>query len=226
MSVLVVAAHPDDEVLGCGGTISRLTQEGQKVYVAIMGEGLTSRYAEKKEADTEMVERLHECSRKVSEALGVCELSMHSLPDNRFDTVPLLDIVKIVEELIEEIKPSIVYTHHAGDLNVDHSLLSRAVLTATRPVPDSVVKTVYAFEIPSSTEWSFQHLQPSFRPNTFFDISKHIDVKVDAMNMYDAEVRPFPHPRSSEALRAIAAKWGSTVGLRAAEAFELIRSTV
>ena len=223
MTVLVVAAHPDDEVLGCGGTISRLTQEGQQVYVAILGEGITSRYAQRGDADSRLVERLHNCSRRVAEMIGVTKLFMYSLPDNRFDTVPLLDIIKIVDDLIDKLNPSIVYTHHAGDLNIDHSLLSRAVLTATRPLPGSSVRSVYTFEVLSSTEWSFQYLQPTFRANTFVDIEKHIGVKIDAMKMYEEEARPFPHPRSSETLRANATRWGSTVGLHAAEAFELIR---
>lgn len=120
MSVLIVAAHPDDEVLGCGGTIARLAKEGHDMYIAILGEGITSRFKEREEAETELVKELHKRSRQVGELLGVKDLFLYSLPDNRFDTVPLLDIVKIIEDLVEKLKPSVIYSHCAGDLNIDH----------------------------------------------------------------------------------------------------------
>ncbi|MGH2542459.1 MAG: PIG-L deacetylase family protein [Ardenticatenaceae bacterium] len=224
MNILVAAAHPDDEVLGCGGTIARLAQEGHEVYIAIFGEGITARYGERDEADAELLKELHVNSQKAAELLGAKDLFMYGLPDNRFDTVALLDIVKIVEGLIDRLKPSVVYTHHLGDLNIDHALLGRAVMTATRPVKGCPVSELYTFEIASSTEWTFQRIEPIFRPNTFVDISAQLDAKLEAMAMYKDEMRPFPHPRSEEALRAVAARWGSVAGLECAEAFELIRS--
>ncbi len=224
MSVLVLAAHPDDEVLGCGGTIAKLAEQGQSIYIAILGEGITSRYDRRKDAEEAAVEQLRACSRAAAELLGAKDLFTHDLPDNRFDTVPLLDIVKLVESLIERVRPDVVFAHHAGDLNVDHSLLGRAVATATRPVPGSEVKEVYAFETPSSTEWTFHQIEPMFRANTFHDISRQIDKKVTALSAYEGEVRPYPHPRSPEVIRAIARRWGSVVGCEAAEAFELIRA--
>ena len=223
MDVLIVAAHPDDEVLGCGGTVARMVREENSVYIAILGEGITSRYDERERADQGLVDALHARSRKVAEVLGATELFTYDLPDNRFDTVPLLDVVKIVEGLIESLKPEVIYTHHGGDLNIDHQVVHRAVLTASRPLADCPVKRLYAFEVPSSTEWSFGQLQPVFRPNVFTDISATLETKIEAMGLYEDEARPFPHPRSPEALRAIARKWGSTVGMEAAEAFELIR---
>ncbi|MCI0437541.1 MAG: PIG-L family deacetylase [Chloroflexi bacterium] len=222
--VLVAAAHPDDEVLGCGGTIARLAQEGDEVSIAIFGEGITARYDERGKADAKLLEKLRGCSRKAAEVLGAKDLFTYGLPDNRFDTLALLDIVKIVEELIDRLKPSVVYTHHPGDLNIDHALLGRAVLTATRPVKGCPVSELYTFEIASSTEWTFQRIEPVFRPNTFVDIGDRLDAKIEAMMAYEDEMRPFPHPRSEEALRAIAARWGSVAGLERAEAFELIRS--
>ncbi|MBN2398491.1 MAG: PIG-L family deacetylase [Deltaproteobacteria bacterium] len=222
-TVLVVAAHPDDEVLGCGGTIARLAGEGHAVYVAILGEGITSRYDEREGADQQSIRALHDRSRQVSKLLGVTELFTYDLPDNRFDTVPMLDVVKIVERLMERLKPEVIYTHHGGDLNVDHVTVHRAVLTASRPVGGCPVRTIYAFEVPSSTEWAFNRFDPVFRPNTFMDISATLEIKIDAMKLYESESRLFPHPRSPEALRAIALRWGSAVGLEAAEAFELIR---
>jgi LmbE family N-acetylglucosaminyl deacetylase len=156
--------------------------------------------------------------------LGVKNIVLHKLPDNRLDTVPLLDIVKIVEGLVEGIKPEIIYTHHGGDLNIDHGVIHRAVLTATRPLAGQPVQEIYAFEVPSSTEWAFQRLEPAFRPNVFVDVSWTLEAKIAAMQCYETEVRQFPHPRSPEALRALAMRWGSLAGCAAAEAFELVRS--
>ena len=223
MTVLVVAAHPDDEVLGCGGTITRLAQEGHDVYIAILGEGITSRYQQREQADQVVVEALHARSRQVAELLGARDLFLYNLPDNRFDTVPLLDVIKIVEELVERLQPQVIYTHHGGDLNVDHVVVHRAVLTATRPVAGCPVREICAFEVPSSTEWAFGQFQSVFRPNVFVDISATLETKVQAMALYESEARPFPHPRSPDALRAIAQRWGSAVGVEAAEVFELVR---
>ena len=224
MTVLVIAAHPDDEVLGCGGTIARLAQEGHEVYIAILGEGITSRYQQRERADQALVEGLHARSRQVAELLGARDLFLYSLPDNRFDTVPLLDVIKIIEELVERLQPQVIYTHHGGDLNIDHVVVHRAVLTATRPVAGCPVKEIYAYEVSSSTEWAFGQFQTGFQPNVFVDISATLETKVQAMALYESEARPFPHPRSPEALQAIARRWGSAVGVEAAEAFELVRS--
>jgi LmbE family N-acetylglucosaminyl deacetylase len=222
-NVLVVAAHPDDEVLGCGGTIPRLVQEGHKVHISVLGEGVTSRYPQPDQADRALVDALYTCSRRAAELLGAEPPYFCDLPDNRFDSLPLLDIIKAVEGLVERLQPQVIYTHHGGDLNIDHMLACRAVLTATRPVPGCPVKEIYAFEVPSSTEWAFQRLEPAFRPNVFVDISATIEAKLQAMQQYATEVRPFPHPRSPEALQAIARRWGSVVGVEYAEAFELVR---
>jgi LmbE family N-acetylglucosaminyl deacetylase len=222
--ILVIAAHPDDEVLGCGGTIARLAQEGHDVYIAILGEGATSRYAKRDDADQEIVKDLQTQSRAVAQLLGAKDLFMSGLPDNRFDTVPLLDIIKIIEDTIAKVKPDVVYTQHGGDLNVDHSTVFRATLTATRPVADCCVRELYAFEVASASEWAFQQFAPPFEPNVFMDVSSTLELKLKAMQVYEQEVRPFPHPRSPDALRAIAKRWGSVAGVMAAEAFQLVRS--
>jgi len=224
MTILVVAAHPDDEALGCGGTIARLAQEGHDVYIAILGEGITSRYEQREQADQELVEVLHARSRQVAELLDARDVFLYSLPDNRFDTVPLLDVIKIIEESVERLQPQAIYTHHGGDLNIDHVVVHRAVLTATRPTAGHPVKEIYTCEVSSSTEWTFGQFQSAFHPNVFVDISATLEIKVQAMQLYESEARPFPHPRSPEVLRAIARRWGSVVGLEAAEAFELVRS--
>lgn len=133
-------------------------------------------------------------------------------------------MIKVIERLIQRLQPQIIYTHHSADLNIDHVVVHRAVLTATRPMQGRPVREVYAFEVPSSTEWSFQQFGASFRPNVFIDIGDTLDIKVQALSLYETEVRAFPHPRSPEVIRAIAHRWGSVVGCEAAEAFELIRS--
>ena len=222
-TVLIIAAHPDDEVLGCGGAIARMTRAGYQVYIAILGEGITSRFPQGDETASALVKTLHSRSREVADLLGAQNLYMFNLPDNRFDSVPLLDVVKIIEGLIEKLSPSIVFTQHGGDLNIDHEIVYRATLTATRPIAGGPVQTLYAYEVASSTEWAFQQFSPVFTPNTFVDISDTLDIKLQAMRLYESEARSFPHPRSETAMRATAQRWGSVIGLPAAEAFEVVR---
>lgn len=224
MNILVIGAHPDDEVLGCGGTIAREVIDGNDVFIAILGEGVTSRYDNREQADSELLKTLQKQSNQVGRLLGAKEVFMYNLPDNRFDTVPLLDVVKIVEELIDKLKPTCIYTHYGGDLNIDHVITHRAVLTATRPLRGQPVQDIYAFEVPSSTEWSFGQYQRGFNPNMFVNISETLDQKIKAMKIYEGELRTFPHPRSSESLRSIAKYRGSAAGQKAAEGFEIIRS--
>lgn len=220
--ILVVAAHPDDEVLGCGGTVAKLSAEAD-VTLAILGEGISSRYDARSDADQAAMEKLHGDAGAVGDLLGAKRVELAGLPDNRFDELALLDVVKVVEALVKKYQPSIIYTHHPGDLNIDHLVTFRAVMTATRPMAGTPVKTIYTFEVLSSTEWAFQQLQPSFTPNVFVDISATIEKKVQGMGLYESEARPFPHPRSAEAIRVSARRWGSVVGLEYAEAFQLVR---
>lgn len=220
-NILVVAAHPDDEVLGCGGTMTRLIEEGFDVYIAILGEGVTSR--DEKPDRTKRIKaitQLRQDSHKADTVIGAKKVFFHNFPDNRFDTVPLLDITKHVERIKKEIAPSIVYTHHRRDLNIDHRVVYYAVLTACRPMKSETVKEIYSFEVPSSTEWNFPN---TFNPNLFIDITGTIERKIKAMNIYKSEIKPYPHPRSEEAVRSIARRWGSLVGVNYAEAFEVIR---
>jgi LmbE family N-acetylglucosaminyl deacetylase len=222
--VLVVAAHPDDEVLGAGGVMPKLAKRPGGLHIAILGEGVTSRPGL---SDAERISALSQLKRNaedVAKLVGAASLTLEGLPDNRFDTVPLLDIVQRVERLIDRLSPTAIFTHHPGDLNVDHATTFRAVLTATRPVASCPVRELYTFEVPSSTEWAFQQLQPTFRPNVFIDITDEIETKVKAMSLYEGEARQFPHPRSGEALRGLARRWGAVVGRPYVEAFELVRS--
>lgn len=217
--VLVVAAHPDDEVLGCGGTMARFASLGRQVHVAILGEGLNARG---KAVDEEFV-NLRKQAEDAAKTMGVAGVSFFGLPDNKFDSLPLLDVIKIVETEIDRLKPEAVFTHHASDLNIDHSVTHRAVLTATRPVnPDVSCRALFTFEVPSATEWSFGQFG-DFQPNVFVDVSETLEAKVQAMSCYSDEMRPFPHPRSAELIRALAQVRGSAAGVPAAEAFELVR---
>jgi LmbE family N-acetylglucosaminyl deacetylase len=223
MTIGVVAAHPDDEVLGCGGTIARLARD-RHVSVIILGEGISARCDRREEADAPALQRLVSDARTAAALLGVGAIEFAGLPDNRFDQLPLLDVIKRVERWVEQVQPSVIYTHHPGDLNVDHVVTFRAVLTATRPARGCPVRELYGCEVPSSTEWAFHRFEPVFRPNVFVDVSDTIETKVRAMQSYGSEIRPFPHPRSPEALRAVARRWGSVVGVDYAEPFELVRA--
>ncbi len=222
-TILVVAAHPDDEILGVGGTMARRAAEGDAIYALILGEGQTSRWRSRELADAAVIGQLHKNTLDAAEVIGFSKVFFENLPDNRFDSVDLLDIVKKVENYIEDIQPNIIYTHHFGDLNIDHRLTFEAVITATRPTEKCKVKEIYAFETVSSSEWSFGDKERSFCPNVFVDIEKYFNLKCDALSKYESEVCEFPHPRSMDMLDALAKKRGSTVGKHYAEAFELIR---
>lgn len=225
LSILVVAAHPDDEVLGCGGTIARLTEEGHEAHFAILGEGITSRKDQVATEVNSQLSKLKTDAHAAAKAVGASSLDLISFPDNRFDSVPLLDIVHEVEGLKKRYDPDLIFTHHPGDLNIDHLCTFRAVLTAFRPLPEEKPRTIYCFEVPSSTEWQTQQLSPSFIPNHFTALEeRHIKAKITAMESYNSEKRAFPHPRSPESLRALATWRGSTIGREFAEAFSLARS--
>lgn len=224
MITAIIVAHPDDEVLGCGATAARLTAEGMAVHIRILGEGITSRAVTADAADRDAVARLRKDAAAAGARLGAASVEIAAFPDNRFDTVALLDVVHQVERWLNDLRPGAVYTHHPGDLNVDHAITARAVMTATRPQTGHPVREVYACEVPSATDWSFQRFAPAFRPNVFHDVTATIDAKIEAMECYASERRAFPHPRAPEALRALAQRWGAVVGVGFAEAFELMRA--
>jgi LmbE family N-acetylglucosaminyl deacetylase len=219
--ILVVAAHPDDEILGCGGTVARKVKNGCEAYTLILGQGIASRY---KKANAQKIrDQIEELKKSVyaaNEIIGVKEVFTHDFPDNKFDTVSLLEIVKVIENIKNKIKPDIIFTHYEKDLNIDHQITYKAVLTATRPLPNEVVKEIYSFEVLSSTEWSYPTI---FSPDVFFDVSDTIDIKIKAMSEYKSELKEFPHPRSLRAIELNAEVWGMRVGLKYAEAFKCVR---
>ncbi len=219
--ILIVAAHPDDEVLGCFGTVARLIKEGYEAYTLILGEGKTSRDAERLvDNKKEDIQILNTELQKANNLIGIKKVFIESFPDNRFDSVDLLDIVKVVSKVKEEVRPDIIFTHFENDLNIDHQITHKAVVTATRPMAGESVKEIYSFEILSSTEWNYPL---SFSPDVYFDISDTIDKKVQAMKKYTSELCEFPHPRSLDGIKLNAQYHGMRVGRGYVEAFKSIR---
>lgn len=221
--ILVVAAHPDDEILGLGGTIRKRINNGDVVDCIILGEGMTSRTEKRDQTEKSEVDKLQKDSIKAADIIGYNKMYFANLPDNRFDSINLLQIVKAVEKIMAEAKPDVIYTHHYGDVNIDHKKTFEAVLTAARPVGNEYPKEIYCFETPSSTEWAFGDEKNIFKPNVFVDIEDTINDKLKAMKCYKTELREYPHPRSLKALEIIAVRWGTVVGKKFVEAFELVR---
>ncbi|MDR9366922.1 MAG: PIG-L family deacetylase [Balneolaceae bacterium] len=225
--IMVVAAHPDDELLGLGATMHKLIHEYKvKTHVVILGEGLTSRSdkrdTQKWKAELKKHRNDIEAAKK---EIGYHSVSIHDFPDNRFDTVALLDLIKVVEKEKSEFKPDIIFTHHGGDVNIDHQRTFEAVLTACRPMKEEVVKTIITFETPSGTEWRASTDPRHFIPNLYMEVSEDdIQAKINGMEKYQFERREYPHPRSPEALKIHARNVGITVGCQFAEQFCLVRS--
>jgi LmbE family N-acetylglucosaminyl deacetylase len=221
-SILAIFAHPDDETLGCGGTLARYAREGCEVRILICGEGATARYDSPEAASGEELASLDRDLQKAGEVLGAKEVVHLDWPDNRFDSRPLLDLVKAVEKNLDKISPQIIFTHHPGDLNIDHRYVYDAVMAGARPLPESKIEAIYACEVLSSTGWRGQG-KDLFLPNFYVDIHETLAKKLNAMACYDTEAASFPHPRSPEAIRALAQFRGAESGLLAAEAFCLVR---
>jgi len=191
------------------------------VEVLLLGNGLGARHPGGLAPEGDL-SRMREAAERAGRMLGATRVRVHDLPDNAFDSVPLLKIVQVVEQAVAEVRPGAVWTHSGGDLNVDHALTFRAVLTALRPRASSPVRELLAFEVPSSTEWAFGRFEPAFRPGVFVDVAGTLEQKIAALSAYAGELAAFPHPRSEGNVRALAAVRGAAAGMQAAEAFELV----
>lgn len=224
--ILIVVAHPDDEILGLGATMFKLIDEyNVKTRVVILGEGITSRAdtRETKQWATEL--EIHKNNiYQAQKAIGYHEVGIYDFPDNRFDSVALLDIIKIIEKEKADFAPEVIFTHHGGDVNIDHQRTFEAVITCCRPMNTEKVKTIITFETMSGTEWRASTDPKHFLPNIFVSVSENgIKAKIKAMESYEFEKRTYPHPRSPEALKIVAQRWGIATGVQYAEAFCMVR---
>ena len=232
MNVLIIAAHPDDEVLGMGGTIAKHTSQHDNVSIVYLVTGITARREISVSGDQiknlpkkiqeywrQQIEKLRQNAKESARLLKVKNVKFFDFPDNEMDRVDLLDVIKVIEKEIKNVRPDRIYTNHYGDLNIDHKVVFNATLSACSPY-NFPVKEILSFEVLSSTEWNYPY---NFNPNHFVDIESHLEKKINAMKLFVNEIRKFPHPRSSENIKSVARRWGSVSGFKAAEAFELIR---
>jgi len=235
MKILVVSAHPDDEIIGMGGTLKKLSKH-HDVFVLFLADGITARkksghvnvvdYEVTEDENLKMKKEIQIRKNHAKTALGlvgVKKMKFLDLPDNELDTVPFLKIVKEIEKTIADLKPTILFTHHHNDLNVDHRIAYEASITAARPIFNNPISTIMSFEAVSSTDWKFPY---QFNPNLFIEITRELKSKIESIKKYENEIRKFPHPRSNETITAIARRWGSLSGYNAAEAFEIIRARI
>lgn len=210
--ILIIASHPDDEILGCGGTIRKFVKHGFDIFTVIVAKG-------RKEEEDQMQHKIDQANK----CLGVKKVIFLQYPNLELETFPLHQLTKEIESLIDSFKPDMIFTHHYGDLNRDHQVTYQAVLTAARPLPGQKSIELFCFETLSSSEWNQHTNDKTFKPNYFVDISQTIDEKIEALKSYDVEMRPYPHPRSYEGVKHLACVRGMTVGVHFAEAFEMIR---
>jgi LmbE family N-acetylglucosaminyl deacetylase len=221
--ILAIVAHPDDEIIGVGGTLGKHIGVGDEVHILILGDGKSSRNNTYTKLSKNLKEKSLNETRKALSCLGINSFFKENFPDNRFDSINILDIVKKVSFYVKKIQPTIVYTHHFGDLNIDHQRTAEAVTIACRPIENNSVQAIYQFETLSSTEMAGYVPNRAFLPNTFVNIETEMQSKLKAMNCYQSELCKFPHPRSLETIEANAKVWGSKVNLKYAEAFFCLR---
>ena len=222
--ILIIAAHPDDEVLGCGASMAKWSKDGHEIHVLIMAEGVTSRDSKRnRDLRSNELSQLVQSAKKAGKILGVKSVEVLDYPDNRLDSVDLLDVVKSIEYYLEKLKPEVVVTHHSSDLNIDHQIIHQAVVTSCRPEPNNTIKRILSFEIPSATDWQSSTMGNPFIPNWFEDVSDTLELKIKALEAYKSEMRDWPHTRSIKAVEYLA-KWrGASAGCQAAESFMLVR---
>ena len=223
MNVLCVVAHPDDEILGCGATLRKLRDRGHRVARCVLCSSADARHARPD------LPSLHEVSEQSARMVGIEESLAFDFPNIRFNTVAHLDVVKAIEQAIMQFRPNWVFTHHRGDLNIDHRVVYEACMTAvtlplrlSQDLPVTMIERVYLCEIPSSTDWASPR-DPAFRPTSFFDVADTIEAKLSALDAFEGALKPFPHSRSRENVKHLAHVRGAQVGLALAEAFEIVR---
>ncbi len=222
--ILVVAAHPDDEVLGVGATMKKLSKE-HDIYILIVTDGCSSQY--RGQNVEQMIAEKKVMAKKAAEIMGAKGVLFGDLPDMRLDAVPHTEVNAVIERAVDEIQPEIVFTHHYGDVNLDHQMCYKSTMVATRPSAGSCVKKLYTYEVLSATEWQSSTAPHAFIPNTYVEVDEEmIKAKKEAMRTYAMEFRKYPHTRSAEAIDNLAAFRGQSVGVCAAEAFCLIREVL
>lgn len=212
MNILVVAAHPDDEVLGMGATIKKLAEKGHKIHLCVISEGVSAQYKN----DLKMKKIRKESCIKAGKILGISSIDFFEFPDGQLDTIPQLEINNKLEKIISKFQPKIVYTTSNHDMSIDHQKVFNSTIVASRPQSSSV-KQVLCYEILGS-------IKSPFEPNCFEDVTKHFEAKIKAFKQYNSEIEKFPHPRSFEAIENLAIYRGMESGLKKAEAFRLVRS--
>jgi len=217
--ILIIAAHSDDETIAMGGTIAKHVSEGDKVFAISMTDGVGSR----EERTKENIQTRKESASRASKILGFSWAMNANFPDNSMDSVPLLEVVKIIEAEKKKINPTIIYTHSTADLNIDHRVVAEATLTAFRPQPNETWKEIRAFEVPSATDYSHDDVTASFTPNLYICINAFWDKKIHALHEYSQEIREEPHSRSFLGIKNLANYRGNQVGLMQAEAFQILR---
>lgn len=214
--ILIIAPHPDDEVLGCGGIMKKYTKEGHSVFVLILTNGSSVRYGDK------MIDTLQKEALSCNEILGVEKVIFKDLPEQKLDGLPVIDIVKEIEAVVDDLKPEVVYTPHKGDINQDHGAIFNATMIAIRSM-NKYVQEIYCYETLSSTEWGNPSQEKAFLPNVFVNIENEIEDKIIAMKKYESQMREWPHSRSEEGIRTLAKYRGMQANLDLAESFILIR---
>ena len=212
-----MAAHPDDEILGAGGTLAKHLAQGDEVHALVLSEGASSRYEEGAE------QTLRDSAARSAEKIGFASIQLLDMPDQRLDAVPLIEVTQAIESFVFDLRPEVVYTHTPADVNTDHGIVARATWTACRPYSTPWLTRILAFETPSATEWAWPLPDGGFHPNWFVDVTETLGRKLEAMAQYETELRPYPHPRSLQALAERARFWGSHVGVKAAEPFVMMR---
>lgn len=217
-TIVAIVAHPDDEVIGCGGTLAKHKADNDNIHIIYMTDGVSARtHTEHTDANE------RNTMAKIAGEYLTATQYFFNFPDNRMDSIPLIDIVQAIESVLSNLSPDIIYTHHCGDLNIDHQIVHRAVLTANRPQPETKIASIYSFEVNSSTEWGIQNAANYFLPTCFINITEQLNDKMNLLDIYAKEMRPYPHARSKEAITALAALRGSGIGVNYAEAFMLLR---